>query len=830
MILNHNPSSQVAYAGKPPNQPPPHRAAATTHSTMWAASAIGQAGLAAVRAATTNRTDRNPPAPSLLDKAHAHIKISREELCPKGTQKEYQRIQREYLEYVFLVHGDTSKDSSTVTVDRATLFLTYSSLRPRRPKSQEAHKFSKADYNEVMGKLRTSSESPAPHLTPSIERNLKSLDTYYAAILDLASDEMKLKLQQCTHIKNLRKQQAPKRFLADIANFEELNHSEIEALEMVHIFEDLEDHFWQKHANLPRSKKLNWGRMASSLRDRFCLLDSAANLTRGETYWNARLVDMYYTSHKVDEEPHAYPLLFRQINEGKTNGNDKGKALTARAMRHKNPKLCCHGALAYYLFARFNFSGEKFDLSSNPHWYEIKTIVATGDTSHAFDNTKGIHKNTYTDALAAAFKRLAISLKKKGHIGRSLGPGLLQLEEVCQLQIKELGRWMMDVFERHYSNGIPFPAMRVAAGFKKERGSFFMPRSMFEPSQELKDMVFPNIKDAQRAFSQLPQETQVRLKGARDFLRSMDYLASVFLQDSAFFMSSPTDGEGRYHALFEAEIFKTPQYQEFYHRFVVGYVSAIRPENNPTIDPIKKAMPSLAHTLVSVQNQVGSVAKNVINSSLTAQQNSRHLHQLHSDNERLRQYVQKRDYQWQQYILNCTRAMIQVPVATESPEQSETNTACPMTVDNPFGSPTPTPVGAARPPFTVTPSEPPKPIYPAPSQHYYRVTDILSDFHGDMGSEYFNAGGLRSLSTDRMWTNNLSASEKKRVNRIVIVGKFAMEYEDRQRPGDKGVIEKLVEIYGSHHAKKGISSVSLGGLEMAIKKHIKDMKERGSTS
>jgi hypothetical protein len=45
-------------------------------------------------------------------------------------------------------------------------------------------------------------------------------------------------------------------------------------------------------------------------------------------------------------------------------------------MRHKYVNMCLIGALGFYLMARFDMTGEKFDFSDNSSWNNRKLLVS----------------------------------------------------------------------------------------------------------------------------------------------------------------------------------------------------------------------------------------------------------------------------------------------------------------------------------------------------------------------------------------------------------------------------------------------------------------------
>jgi hypothetical protein len=112
----------------------------------------------------------------------------------------------------------------------------------------------------------------------------------------------------------------------------------------------------------------------ASLRDRYFFLFTKGGLVRGESLIRADLSDMFSIVKKDEGPPgHDAHILIMQILEGKTNA---GKIVWGRGMRHKPVNMCSIGALGFYLMARFDMTGEKFDFSDNSSWFNRKLLFS----------------------------------------------------------------------------------------------------------------------------------------------------------------------------------------------------------------------------------------------------------------------------------------------------------------------------------------------------------------------------------------------------------------------------------------------------------------------
>ena len=385
--------------------------------------------------------------PSLAE-VTAHIEQTATQYRPKSTQTEYQRYVDEYLEFTAAIYDDKREDNRTVSVERAINFLTYTAERTKRP-AKRGHRFvfDADDYKQVMGSLGQGD-------TASTDK-LKCIDSYYAALVNFADDNTRQKLQASGDIKRLMKSIAPRRKVADRNSHQEKCNPELDAFGLPVQRELLEKYYWNFDSDCNRCLRA----VAGNLRNRFCLLDTFQSLVRAESLWPGKLSDHYYQEYHAAGEPDPYTMLFRTLYVGKTNGADKGKSLTARSIRHLDPRFCSHGAYALYLFARFNAIDEEFDLTNNASWYDILGVTAVGDFTNEYSNVRIISGNNYYKSIDKALKQLGLHSSHKQHFGRGGGVAPLELAEVEQAEIKLLGNWDFGVYEKHYTIRMPLKAM-----------------------------------------------------------------------------------------------------------------------------------------------------------------------------------------------------------------------------------------------------------------------------------------------------------------------------------------------------------------------------------
>ena len=560
----------------------------------------------------------------------------------KSTQKEYEAIFNEYKEYSTQVYGDEE-----MNLERVFNYFTYHANRglrshnsryatdislapgkngkPRRRAKRVG--FSLNEYNEVMSALSKRSPDEDEKVTSN---RLQCLDKHYAAILRHCPDSLRPEIRNHQGIKDCITYVTSRKKTADSKEFKEKNNPTLEKFQYPMIATKCERYFWDRH----RYAK-SWDWITSSLRNRYTLSTTVQTLARHESCVKCKLSNFQYTHIKKNGEIDGYDVLFRNINVGKTNQADSpsSRVIQAKSIRHLNVNKCEQGALAMYLFTRFTTTDEQFDLTKNKNWYNIMTTCPTKmdiipkeledpmedettpfkypddieemETNELYDglyetpedaekNEKQIGKTTYGVALKEAFSAIGEDPSHVCHFGRGAGPIILEFEDVLLCYIKQLGNWQMQVYERHYSSRLPFQALRAAAGCNKDVGFYYLPRAHIKPPQELKKKVFPNVERARCHFYKMPDLQRKRKKTAMNFLKVMDHLATVFLQDACAIMLDP---ERSSHNLFSHRLFFDPLFIAYKEKFDREYARLTLPENDPTFDSLKTQVPVIGHHL-----------------------------------------------------------------------------------------------------------------------------------------------------------------------------------------------------------------------------------------
>lgn len=98
--------------------------------------------------------------------------------------------------------------------------------------------------------------------------------------------------------------------------------------------------------------------------------------------------------------------------------------------------------------------------------------------------------------------------------------------------------------------------MRTVAGHPLE-GTYFNPRDTVKPPATLKNRVFPEVEEGLANIRKDPSNLEERLSEV-GFLRLMDFLRTVFLQDAALLRRSYPD-----HEIFKDGLFGTDEFKAF---------------------------------------------------------------------------------------------------------------------------------------------------------------------------------------------------------------------------------------------------------------------------
>jgi len=187
--------------------------------------------------------------------------------------------------------------------------------------------------------------------------------------------------------------------------------------------------------------------------------------------------------------------------------------------------------------------------------------------------------------------------KAKTHAARGSGARMAELRGADLADIRRAGRWANGALENCYLTQMPRQTMRVLAGFKEERGCFFLKRASIDPAEPLQQQLFPQIDSLLHYH-----EGKDGNIAAIGFLRLLKCLRIIFLQDSVVLKSTFPN-----HPIWRHEIFESDSYKIFHD----SLTSSINTTEDPSIDKLKQIAPALSSKLDQIINNQ-SITANVV--------------------------------------------------------------------------------------------------------------------------------------------------------------------------------------------------------------------------
>ena len=200
-----------------------------------------------------------------------------------------------------------------------------------------------------------------------------------------------------------------------------------------------------------------------------------------------------------------------------------------------------------------NFTVE--DWLDNAAWFDIKLLVdaGRGDT----DRTEPMSNDTYSKAMKDLLAKLGIPSNHWVHLGRVVGPRILEMLEVESEDIRKLGNWDPTIQETCYSTHIPLAPMRRMAGFTSANGMHYNPRTTVKPPPEL-ILQTPFGFAVSMELLQANEEDYQKKYTAIAFLRFLNDLAVILLQDAAAMMVRHP--ERREHPVYSLDCFHSAEF------------------------------------------------------------------------------------------------------------------------------------------------------------------------------------------------------------------------------------------------------------------------------
>ena len=337
-------------------------------------------------------------------------------------------------------------------------------------------------------------------------------------------------------------------------NYHEKVDAEFAPYLIVESYEAIESELWSDSSIAVGRRSI-----CTKLRHRYCVAHTTSGVLRAESIYRAELSDFSWLDlPKKDTDVHPMGLMINQLAFGKTN---HGRKLYGRATRHKDVRLCCVGALGFYLAYRFHCTGEMRNMSAeewidNRAWFDIKLLVDI----NGGDNTTSIKNDSFGKHVKGVLSRLGIACSKLLHLGRNLGSKTLELLEAESSDIQRMGQWNPGTFDNHYSTKLPIGPIRKLAGYHSNNKMYFNTRTSVLPSEELLKKgpfsfalaVLEEVLSAHNESGKHPTAVGV--------LKFSIRLNTVFIQDSAA-MLILHEGRSEHPVLNELAIFESAAFE-----------------------------------------------------------------------------------------------------------------------------------------------------------------------------------------------------------------------------------------------------------------------------
>ncbi|KJZ68132.1 hypothetical protein HIM_12477 [Hirsutella minnesotensis 3608] len=244
------------------------------------------------------------------------------------------------------------------------------------------------------------------------------------------------------------------------------------------------------------------------------------------------------------------------MNCGKTNQH--GRMEYGSALRHRDPRSCLVGALAFWFFWRWQVERtEKFPVfQRSEDWYDTKVLRRSAKEPQA-----QLSSQTAREWTSRFYRKAGIKVSKVSHAPRVAATQNADIAGVDEGQIRRAGRWNNgDQMTGCYLTSLPFEFMRAVADFDPEwSGSYFVPKGAVRPPVVFLVQVWPQLDKWKEAHSSPLSDFGVEQNmAAGAFLELMEWLREVLLQDAVFLRESCPD-----HPLFQDPVFACPEFAAF---------------------------------------------------------------------------------------------------------------------------------------------------------------------------------------------------------------------------------------------------------------------------
>ncbi|KAG7371290.1 centromere DNA-binding like protein [Nitzschia inconspicua] len=415
---------------------------------------------------------------------------------PENTMKAMVPKMVEFFDYCNKVYPlETHKYHLTST--KVYRFMWYVAFREKKPtggrkrgteSNQQNRYFDLAAYNAIICDFRQPGSGESQLIWPRPRNPVSSsvFALYKAVFRNIHKVHVAQKLTSNTweqiwtiHLDELHKIVKERQPEIRKESYQEKATEEFAPYTIVENYGNIEEELWQS-STIRNGHRTH----VSGLRHRYLFLHLTSGILRAESLYKAELSDIIGIvppcSH---EDVHRMFIMVNQLPMGKTS---QGRILYGRATRHRDVRLCCIGALAFYLQYRFYVTCEFRDFTvddwlDNTKWFDIKLLTNV----ESCDHTSVMCNDSYKDKMKAVMSKLKLPMGKLLHLDRNVGPEILKFLQAESEDIQKMGNWNPSIHDSSYSTKLPMKAIRQLAGYPDGQSLYFNTRTALDPPEAL---------------------------------------------------------------------------------------------------------------------------------------------------------------------------------------------------------------------------------------------------------------------------------------------------------------------------------------------------------
>jgi hypothetical protein len=374
-----------------------------------------------------------------------------------NTKKAYDPKIKEYEEFCDKVHGD-DKHKYMLTETKVLQFMYYLSYRDQKKRGRRKKSDPKANEKFDLEIFNTLMEEARAGILPNPKRPIawQTFGVYKAVFRRIHASQVAnygqaggvrgFEFIWTKSVQDIHKHVIKRRPLVKKMNHDEKIPSSFEPYQLVEKYEEIEQELWQSSdVTCTRVRSVH-----TQLKHRYCMLHLTTGLLRSESAFLAEMSDFtgIFAPKRDSRDAHQIYIMVNVIPEGKTNS---AQPIYGRAIRHKNVKLCCIGALSFYLTYRIHNTGEFANMTTdqwadNSYWFDIKLLTDIQN----MDNKTKIQNDSFGKRIKEISHKLNISVSKNLHLGRNLGSRTLDFLELDEGEIRRMGQWNPSTFDNAY--------------------------------------------------------------------------------------------------------------------------------------------------------------------------------------------------------------------------------------------------------------------------------------------------------------------------------------------------------------------------------------------